>query len=175
MRHDAGASADRLALDEVGASVSKLPVIAASGARGGEAPSRAGTEVARRSCGRPQLRDDDLHDLLAAFYAAVADDALLAPYFVALDMGAHMPRIVAFWSTMLFHTGRYAGNAFRPHQDMPGLTAAHFGRWVATLERTVDARFAGGHADRMKDLAHRIAYSMQLRLGISPSEEYRTG
>ena len=109
-----------------------------------------------------------------AFYAAVADDPLLAPYFAVVDMAAHMPRIVAFWSTMLFHTGRYSGNAFRPHMSMPGLTAEHFAHWVATLERTVDARFAGDSVERMKDLAHRIAYSMQLRLGITPFAEFRS-
>ena len=134
---------------------------------------RAGHEASTPAPARADLRDDDLHDLLVGFYAAVADDPLLAPYFGAVDMGAHMPRIVAFWSTLLFHTGRYSGNAFRPHLDMPGLTAEHFARWVATLEGAVDARFAGEYADRMKDLAHRIAYSMQLRMGIAPSEEYR--
>ena len=124
---------------------------------------------------RADLGDEDLHEVLVAFYAAVAEDPLLAPYFAVVDMTAHMPRIVAFWSTMLFHTGRYSGNAFRPHMSMPGLTAEHFAHWVATLESTVDARFAGDAAERMKDLAHRIAYSMQLRLGITPTEEYRSG
>ena len=120
---------------------------------------------------RVDLQDDDLDSLLVSFYTTVADDRMLAPYFASVDMGAHMPRIVAFWSTMLFHTGRYSGNAFRPHLSMPGLTAAHFVRWVATLERTVDARFAGENADLMKELAHRIAYSMRLRLGIVPSDD----
>jgi hemoglobin len=121
------------------------------------------------------VRDEDLHELFVAFYATLADDPLLAPYFVSLDMTAHMPRIVDFWSTMLFHTGRYSDNAFRPHAALPGLTAEHFVRWVATLERTIDARFTGEYAERMKDLAHRIAYSMQLRLGITPFEEFRAG
>ena len=114
------------------------------------------------------LRDDDLHRTLTSFYEAIEGDALLAPYFTGLDMPAHMPRIVAFWSTILFHTGRYSDNAFKPHMSMPGLTAAHFAQWVATLEATVDARHAGPNAFRMKELAHRIAYSMQLRLGIAP-------
>ena len=117
------------------------------------------------------LQDEDLHEVLGAFYAAVAEDALLAPYFAGIDMPAHLPRIVAFWSTLVFHTGRYSGNAFRPHMEMPGLSAEHFARWVATLERTVDARFVGERAALMKDLAHRIAYSMQLRLGIAPRAE----
>ena len=113
--------------------------------------------------------------MLVAFYASIADDPLLAPYFAVVDMAAHMPRIVAFWSTMVFHTGRYSGNAFRPHLSMTGLTAEHFEHWVSTLERTVDARFTGDSVELMKDLAHRIAYSMQLRLGIMPTEEYRPG
>jgi hemoglobin len=117
---------------------------------------------------RSDVRDADIAPLLADFYDAVARDALLAPYFAGLDMAAHIPRIADFWSTLLFHTGRYAGNAFRPHAEMPGLSAEHFARWVATFERTVDARHAGPDAMRMKDLAHRIAYSMQLRLGIAP-------
>jgi hypothetical protein len=37
----------------------------------------------------------------------------------------------------------------------------------------VDAQFAGPSASLMKELAHRIAYSMQLRLGISPFEPFR--
>jgi hemoglobin len=120
---------------------------------------------------RPDLQRNDLFGVLESFYATIADDPLLASYFAAVDMDVHMPRIVAFWSTMLYHTGEYAGNAFRPHQSMPGLTGEHFGRWVATLERTVDARFAGENADRMKDVAHRIAYSMRLRLGIMPDPD----
>src|SRR3954469_22280235 len=119
------------------------------------------------------LRDDDLHELLLAFYARVEQEPLLAPYFAGLDMPAHIPRIVDFWSTILFHTGRYSDNAFRPHLEMPGLTAEHFARWVATLEATVDARFAGPMANQMKELGHRIAYSMQLRLGIAPFADLR--
>lgn len=119
------------------------------------------------------LRDEDLHDTLTAFYDTIEGDPLLAPYFAELDMPAHMPRIVAFWSTTIFHTGRYSGNAFKPHLEMPGLTAEHFAHWVAILEATVDARFTGPNAHRMKELAHRIAYSMQLRLGIAPFTDLR--
>jgi hemoglobin len=121
---------------------------------------------------RADLHDENLHALMVAFYSAVAEDALLAPYFVSLDMPAHLPRIVDFWSTMLFQTGRYSGNAFRPHLDMPGLAGEHFMRWLATLETTLDASYAGPNVERMKALAQRIAYSMQLRLGIAPASGY---
>ena len=116
------------------------------------------------------LADRDLNDLLVAFYETVERDEILAPYFAPVDMAAHMPRIVDFWSTIIFQTNRYAGNAFAPHAMMQGLTGHHFARWLGVLERTVDARFAGPAATRMKEMAHRIAYSMQVRLGIPPFE-----
>lgn len=149
-----------------------LPIVASPDAAS-PTPAGAPERAAPRGGTRPELRDEDLHDLLVDFYDTVERDALLAPYFVPVDMSAHMPRIVNFWSTLLFHTGRYTGNAFRPHLEMPGLTAAHFARWVETMERTVDARAAGPAAEHMKALAHRIAYSMQLRLGIPPFADFR--
>jgi hemoglobin len=119
------------------------------------------------------LAQDDLMALLTDFYARAEADELLAPYFAELDMPAHMPRIVAFWETMLFDAGTYSGNAFLPHARMPGLTPEHFVHWLRVLEATLDARFAGPNVQRMKDLAHRIAYSMQVRLHLEPAEPFR--
>lgn len=118
------------------------------------------------------IRDEDLHELLTAFYAIIAVDPLLLRYFEKVDMSVHMPRIVAFWSTLLFHTKNYSGNAFKPHLEMPGLSGEHFAFWVGTMEQVVDERFSGPTATLMKQLAHRIAYSMQLRLGIYPFESF---
>ena len=127
----------------------------------------------RLHASRPDIRDEDLPPLLAAFYAAVGGDPLLARYFAPLDMSSHIPKLADFWSTMLFHSGRYQGNAFRPHQSMAGLDGRHFVRWFETFEGTVDARHAGPVADEMKRIGHRIAYSMQLRLGIVPFADAR--
>jgi hemoglobin len=148
-----------------------LPIVAPGGAPELDAP-RPVTGSAARSNG--DLRDEDLHGVLVAFYAAVEADPLLAPYFASVDMPGHLPRIVDFWSTLLFHTGRYSGNAFRPHLEMPGLTGEHFERWLATLEKTVDAQHAGDTTERMKALAHRVASAMQVRLGITLGMGYRT-
>lgn len=123
-----------------------------------------GTDGSRRD-----LTEDGLPALLTVFYVRVGHDSSLAPYFAQLDLAAHIPRIADFWATIVFHADRYRGNAFRPHLDMPGLTAAHFARWVTEFEATVDALHVGPRADRMKMMAHRIAYSMQLRLGVTPS------
>lgn len=150
--------------------MASLPIVTP---RDDSAPRAADAPGGDDSAERPDLRDEDIHGVLVAFYDAVERDPLLAPYFAGIDMPAHIPRIADFWSTLVFHTGRYAGNAFRPHLEMPGLDAGHFARWLATLERTVDARHAGPKAQLMKELGHRVAFSMQLRLGIAPRAEYR--
>ena len=137
-----------------------LPIVHAGQARSVEA-SDASPEL-------PDLRDEDLYPVLVAFYDEVAREPLLVPYFAEVDMEAHMPTIVDFWSTMVFHTRRYHANAFLPHLKMPGLTAAHFGRWLATLARVLESAHAGPNTERMKDLAQRVAHSMQIRLGIPP-------
>lgn len=122
---------------------------------------------------RNDLFDADLQPFLVEFYATIARDVLLAPYFESLDMTTHIPRIADFWSTLLFHSGRYTGNAFRPHLEMPGLRGEHFERWLATLEATLDTSYAGPTVERMKSYAHRVGYSMQLRLGIAPATTYQ--
>lgn len=120
----------------------------------------------------PDIQEEDLPALLTTFYATIERDPLLAPYFAVVDMREHIPRIADFWSTMLFHSARYTGNAFRPHLAMPGLTPEHFAHWLATLEQTIDQHWQGPIAERMKDLGHRVAYSMQLRLGLTPGTPY---
>jgi hemoglobin len=161
----------------------RLPIVEQGSTNtGDEADSRAVERTSNpdplptsgaRNDGLRDVEEADLHGLLTAFYETVETEPLLAPYFAVVDMAAHMPRIVDFWSTLLWHTGRYSGNAFRPHLEMAGLTGEHFRRWLVTLERTVDERFAGPSAERLKAMGHRIAYSMQLRLGITPFEDYR--
>jgi hemoglobin len=119
------------------------------------------------------LRTEDLYETLVAFYTRVETEPLLASYFRPVDMIAHMPRIESFWATLIFQAGTYSGSAFQPHLAMHGLTGRHFERWVATLEATLDARFEGPRTEQMKALAHRIAYSMQVRLGITPFASLR--
>ena len=151
--------------------MSTLPIVPALD----RLPGAQAQPAPRQDAGDPRedLQEPDLEPLLVDFYAAVEKDALLAPYFESLDMAEHIPRIADFWSTLLFHSGRYTGNAFRPHLEMPGLRTEHFARWLATLEATVDASFAGPNAQRMKSFAHRVGFSMQLRLGIAPATAYQ--
>src|SRR5690606_39774578 len=84
-----------------------------------------------------------------AFYRDMEADPVLGPYFAGLDWSVHLPKMVAFWSSIVFATGEYRGRPFDPHARMPGLARAHFAHWVGRFHRTVDAHFEGERAERL--------------------------
>ncbi len=108
----------------------------------------------------------DVHEIVDAFYRGIVDDPLLGPYFAAVDLDAHMPRLVAFWSSVLFQTGTYRGRPFEAHARLDGLEARHFRRWLARFDATIDARFAGPTATQMKQRARQITTVFQSKLGV---------
>lgn len=119
---------------------------------------------------RPDLcTEADVRTVVHAFYRDVEADPVIGSFFAGLDWPAHLPTMVRFWSSVVFHTGAYHGRPFDPHVRMPGLDRAHFARWLARFEQTVDAHFAGENAGRMKAKAGQIAGLFQMKLGLLPT------
>jgi hemoglobin len=123
----------------------------------------------------PPTRDiDDRRDceeLVRAFYARAIPDEIIGWLFTdvaKLDLEAHVPRITAFWETILLGAQSYSGGAFRPHavlnQKAP-LLRGHFERWLWLWRETVDELFAGPTAELAKAHAERVALAFQSRLG----------
>lgn len=116
---------------------------------------------------KPDLQTkDDVRTVVHAFYRDMEADPVLGAYFAGLDWDAHLPKMVAFWSSIVFATGEYRGRPFDPHARMPGLARDHFAHWVGRFRRTVDAHFAGENAERMKARAEQIAGVFQVKLGL---------
>ena len=115
----------------------------------------------------PPSRDveepDDVAELVKRFYSDVAQDDLLGPLFTdvaRVDWSAHLPKLTAFWCRALFGLPGYEGNPFKAHLDVherSAFTLAHFHRWLDLFEETIDLGWCGPNADRMKDLANRVA------------------
>ena len=109
----------------------------------------------------------DIVRLVDAFYERVRDDDVLAPIFndvAEVDWGAHLPKMYAFWASILFGTAGFKGNPMAVHRALAqrvGLTHVEFDRWLMLFRRTVDALFAGPRAEDAKDRAARIAITMQ--------------
>lgn len=130
-----------------------------------------GTDIAGR---------EDLLALLADFYGRTFEDPLLHHPFVEvahMDIGEHLPVIADFWETVVFRAGLYRSNAMQPHQrlhEKAGLTPAHFERWLALWDATIDERHSGPNADRAKRQGARMADAMCRAIVGEDSEGLRS-
>lgn len=131
-----------------------------------------------------ELRDitdtGDLSTLIRTFYGRCFEDDLLGPVFVDvahLDLDAHLPVMVDFWSTVLFRSGAYRRNVLEVHvalDEKAHLTAEHLDRWLELWTATVGRLFAGPKADMAVTQAKRFAWSLNRRLAGESGSELTT-
>ena len=112
------------------------------------------------------VSESDIETLVDTFYASVRDDDLLGPIFHrhVTDWSLHLPKMYAFWSTVVLHTGKYSGRPIEAHQPLPGLTHEHFARWLGLWERAVGAVIRPEAHRYFVLAATRMASSMSSRL-----------
>ena len=112
------------------------------------------------------VSEPDIRALVDRFYETVRVDDLLGPIFArhVADWSRHLPKMSDFWSTVVLRTGRYAGRPLEAHEALPGLTQAHFERWLALWERTVAEKIASQGQWAFIIAARRMAASMSARL-----------
>ena len=118
---------------------------------------------------------EDVERLVRAFYGKAMTDPVIGFIFTdvaKLDLEEHVPRITAFWETILFGAKTYTGGAFGPHAHVHAkveLREGHFDRWLQLWFGTVDELFAGEHANVAKVHALRVARAFLDRLQGFPS------
>ena len=99
----------------------------------------------------------DIINLVSAFYDKALDDPLLQPIFLKVanvDLSKHLPILYDFWESALFQVGKYKRDTFNAHWEvhqMHRLEAAHFNRWLALFNETVDDSFEGIKATQAKE------------------------
>ena len=105
----------------------------------------------------------DIEQLVNTFYDKIRKDDLLGFIFnevAKTDWAVHLPKMYAFWETMLFRSGGFVGNPLAAHARLVPLTAMgrpQFDRWLAVFTATVDELFAGENAERIKNAAADMA------------------
>ncbi len=112
--------------------------------------------------------EEDITTLVNDFYAKVEEDGRLGPIFneaADVDWDEHLPKMVDFWSKMLFRTKRYKGRPFRQHLPLP-IEQEDFDRWVGLFTETVDEHFEGPKANYAKEMAENIANSFKTRMAV---------
>jgi len=116
--------------------------------------------------------EEDITELVHTFYSYVQKDERLGYIFndfAKTDWDNHLPKMVDFWSNILFRTGRYKGHPFRQHLPLP-LKLNDFERWLALFFNTVDLLFKGPRADQAKQMAYNIATSFASRMELIAKE-----
>ncbi len=84
-----------------------------------------------------RVTEEDIRRLVFTFYGRVQEDEVLGPVFserLEARWDAHLEKMCDFWSSVLLATGRYLGDPLRAHAQVPGITRAHFDRWIALFE-----------------------------------------
>jgi hemoglobin len=126
---------------------------------------------------------DDIRDradcerLVRAFYERALTDTMIGYLFTDvahLDLDEHVPRITAFWETILLGAQSYGGGAFAPHASLHRLSplrSAHFARWLTLWSETVDELFAGPRAELAKTHAQRVGRAFHRRLQGLPDDQ----
>ncbi|WP_207436250.1 group III truncated hemoglobin [Sabulibacter ruber] len=112
--------------------------------------------------------EEDIKALVDTFYDHVNRDELLSPVFnefAQVDWEHHLPKMYAFWSTVLFGSVAYKGQPFPKHLAMP-IDRPHFTRWIALFTQTVDELFTGSMAEQAKQKATSIANIFQMKMGL---------
>ena len=118
----------------------------------------------------------DCERLVRDFYGRALTDPMIGYLFTdvaKLDLEAHVPRITAFWETILLGAQSYGGGAFAPHVRLhltSPLRGAHFKRWLVLWHQTVDQLFEGARAELAKGHADRVAAAFDRRLQGVPDE-----
>lgn len=111
--------------------------------------------------------ESDIKLVLEQFYADVLNDDILLRYFERLDLNAHLPKILGFWSGLLLNTGNYSGNMMESHQHVHALVPLSplaFERWLTLFVICIDKSYKGFKADEMKSRARSIAGIMCFRI-----------
>lgn len=113
--------------------------------------------------------DKDIKTLVHAFYGKVQQDERLGYIFIEVaetDWDHHLPRMVDFWSNLLFQTGRYQGHPFRQHLPLP-IKRDDFSRWLSLFKETVDDHFKGEKAEYAKEMAAKIASAFTVSMQMA--------
>lgn len=135
-------------------------------------PAADAAALQRRAAG--VVREADIARLVGGFYALVRRDDLLGPIFARHigprpeDWSAHLPRMEAFWSTVVLHSGRYAGRPMEAHRALAGageaLTQPHFERWLGLWRQAVAGTIPLEGRAAFIIAAQRMAASIAARL-----------
>ncbi len=120
---------------------------------------------------RDIVSEEDVKLLVDTFYKYVTVNPVIGHIFtniVKVDWDHHLPKMYAFWSTLLLGSMTYHGNPMQIHSKLNTITPLgqkEFDEWVRLFTLTVDELFEGPAATEAKVRARAIAQVMMAKFG----------
>lgn len=113
---------------------------------------------------------EDVKLLVDSFYEKVRMHKELGHIFdgvIKFDWDQHLPKMYAFWESILFQKSGYQGNPMEAHRKVHEkypLTKELFGEWLELFRDTIDEHFSGPRAEKAYQRALSIATVTQIKL-----------
>ena len=114
---------------------------------------------------------EDVKILVNAFYKKVENDEKIGFFFTKIanvDWELHLPKMYAFWETLLFGEASYKGNPMAKHfpvNEMKAIEKQHFEHWLKIWTETVTENFSGEVADlaiyKATNISNLMAFKME--------------
>lgn len=116
---------------------------------------------------------EDIELLVNSFYGKVVKDEEIGLFFneiARVDWDKHLPKMYAFWESVLFGQMSYKGNPMGVHfpiNEIRAMEQKHFDRWLKLWTATVGEHFAGENADQAIYKAENIAKLMAFKMDLA--------
>jgi len=124
------------------------------------------------------LGREEIVRLVDRFYEKVVQDKTLGFIFTDIakvDWETHLPKMYAFWQTVLFRDGGFRGDPIGKHARLVPLTRMgreQFDRWLELFEETVDELFSGENATHIKACAADMANVIHSKINAIPDARF---
>lgn len=115
---------------------------------------------------------EDIEFLVNKFYDQVTKDETIGYFFDAVakvDWSHHLPKMYAFWETLLLGNVSYKGNPMAMHfpiNKKVAMEKKHFDQWIKLWTKTIRENFEGEMADlaiyKATNIASLMAYKMEV-------------
>jgi hemoglobin len=114
--------------------------------------------------------EKDIKLFLDAFYEKVKVDEVISYLFndvAKLNWDEHMPKIYAFWESILLGKASFSGDVMGAHirlHQKEKLTTTHFDRWIQLFEETLNEMYEGAVATEAINRARTIRRTMEFNI-----------
>lgn len=126
-----------------------------------------------------EVDNDNVREMVLAFYARVLEDDILGPIFTRVlgpninegKWHEHLYRLEEFWMLLMCGIPGYRGDPTPAHAFIGGLTPESFERWLALFNEVVNELYAENVSEQFYKKALIVANQLRENLGVDDDED----